>query len=240
VTTLEEEEHSQYYGKTTIEGADGERTEKFLAESSDVSLEPLAAPNVPLDTPNISLDPTKVPLDTPNVPAAPGVPAEPLVKEKHLTFQENQKGISFDTLFGPYLKGAKEIIITDPYIRLYYQIRNFMEFLETVVKNKASDEEVSVHLTTAEDEFKGHQQREHFEKIRDSAGSAGVVFTWTFVSSNSLHARHILTDQGWKISLDRGLDIFQPYEMKDAFTLANRLQQFRPCKAFEVTFIKQG
>ena len=28
--------------------------------------------------------------------------------------------------------------------------------------------------------------------------------------------------------LDRGLDIFQQYEMNDAFTFANRLQQFRP------------
>jgi hypothetical protein len=49
---------------------------------------------------------------------------------------------------------------------------------------------------------------------------------------------HIVTDHGWKISLDRGLDIFQHYEMNDAFTFANRLQQYRPCKAFEVTFIK--
>ncbi len=28
--------------------------------------------------------------------------------EQHLTFQENQKGISFDTLFGPYLQGGKQ------------------------------------------------------------------------------------------------------------------------------------
>ncbi|MCA9423112.1 MAG: hypothetical protein KC592_18985, partial [Nitrospira sp.] len=44
----------------------------------------------------------------------------------------------------------------------------------------------------------------------------------------------------WKISLDRGLDIFQRYELNDAFTFSNRLQQYRPCKAFEVTFIKTG
>ncbi len=56
--------------------------------------------------------------------------------------------------------------------------------------------------------------------------------------TGTIHARHIVTDHGWKISLDRGLDIFQHYEMNDAFTFANRLQQYRPCKAFEVTFIK--
>lgn len=164
---------------------------------------------------------------------------ESVLKEQHLTFQENQKGLSYETLFGPYLKGATAITVTDPYIRMFYQIRNFMEFLETVVKHKASDEEVTVHLVTTEDEFKGEQQNENFEKIKESACSVGVNFSWEFDNSGTIHARHIMSDNGWKISLDRGLDIFQHYEMNDAFTFANRLQQYRPCKAFEVTFIKQ-
>lgn len=166
------------------------------------------------------------------------LPVDPELKEKHLTFQENQKGISFDTLFGLYIKGATKITVTDPYIRLFYQIRNFMEFLETVVKHKAPDEEVAIHLVTTEDEFKREQQRENFENMKESASAVGVNFTWEFDSTGTIHARHIVTDHGWKISLDRGLDIFQHYEMNDAFTFANRLQQYRPCKAFEVTFIK--
>lgn len=175
---------------------------------------------------------------TPPVPSEPPAPAEPVLKEKHLTFQENQKGLSFDTLLGPYLKGAIAITVTDPYIRLFYQMRNFMEFLETVVKHKTPDEEVSVHLVTTEDEFKGEQQKENFEKMKKSANAVGVNFTWEFDGTRTIHARHIVTNHGWKISLDRGLDIFQHYEMNDAFTFANRLQQYRPCKAFEVTFIK--
>jgi len=175
---------------------------------------------------------------SPQGPSEPLAPAEPALKEKHLTFQENQKGLSFDTLLGPYLKGATAITATDPYIRLFYQMRNFMEFLETVVKHKAPDEEVSVHLVTTEDEFKGEQQKENFEKMKESASAVGVNFTWEFDGTGTIHARHIVTDHGWKISLDRGLDIFQHYEMNDAFTFANRLQQYRPCKAFEVTFIK--
>ncbi|WP_035236105.1 BREX system Lon protease-like protein BrxL [Desulfobacter vibrioformis] len=162
----------------------------------------------------------------------------PSLKEKHLTFQENQKGISFDTLFGPYLKGATQITVTDPYIRLFYQMRNFMEFLETVVKHKALDEEVSVNLVTTEDEFKGEQQKENLEKMKESAGSVGINLSWEFDGTGTIHARHILTDHGWKISLDRGLDIFQHYEMNDTFIFTNRLQQFRPCKAFEVTCIR--
>jgi ATP-dependent Lon protease len=50
--------------------------------------------------------------------------------------------------------------------------------------------------------------------------------------------RHIVGDTGWKVSRDRGLDIFQKFEMNDAFNLANRLQGFRQVKAFEVTYLK--
>lgn len=167
-----------------------------------------------------------------------GLASEVVLKEKHLTFQENQKGISFDDLFGQYLRSTTNITITDPYIRLFYQIRNFMEFLETVVKHKAQDEEITVHLVTMEDEFKGEQQKETFEKIKESSSAVGINFTWEFDDTGTIHARNIITNHGWKIALDRGLDIFQHYEMNDAFTFANRLQQYRPCKAFEVTFIK--
>jgi ATP-dependent Lon protease len=175
---------------------------------------------------------------SPTEPYEPLAPAGSVLKEKHLIFQENQKGLSYDMLFGPYLKGATQISVTDPYIRLFYQVRNFMEFLETLVKHKAPEEELSVHLVTTEDEFKGEQQKESFEKIKESAGSVGVNFTWEFDGTGTIHARHIVTDHGWKISLDRGLDIFQHYEMNDALNFANRLQQYRPCKAFEMTFIK--
>ena len=178
------------------------------------------------------------PVHTTSASAESLAPVKPVLKEKHLIFQENQKGISFDSLLGPYLGGATAITITDPYIRLFYQTRNFMEFLETVVKHKAPDEEVTVHLVTTEDELKGEQQKENFEKMKESAGAVGVSFTWEFDGTGTIHARHIVTDHGWKISLDRGLDIFQHYGMNDAFTFANRLQQYRPCKAFEVTFIR--
>jgi len=160
------------------------------------------------------------------------------IKGQHLTFQENQRGVSYDTLFGHYLSGAGRIVVTDPYIRLFYQVRNFMEFLETVLKYKPIEDEVAVHLITTEDDFKGEQQKENFEKIKESCDTAGIAFTWEFDGTGTIQARHIETDNGWKILLDRGLDIFQHYAMNDAFTFNNRLQQFRPCKAFDVTFLK--
>lgn len=159
-------------------------------------------------------------------------------EEKHVTYQENQRGISYDMLFGPYLKGASRITITDPYIRLFYQIRNLMELLETIVKYKPEEEEVAVHLITSQDDFRSDQQQENLEKIKESCTSVGIQFTWEFDQGDGIHARHIVTDHGWKILLDRGLDIFQRYEMNEALAFANRLQQYRPCKAFEVTYLR--
>jgi ATP-dependent Lon protease len=159
------------------------------------------------------------------------------LKEQHLTFQENQKGICFDALFGPYLKDTKKIEITDPYIRLFYQARNLMELLETIAKFKPDDKEVEVHLITIEDEFKSPQQQEWFSKIQENCQVTGIQFTWEFVDDGSIHGRQIITDHGWKIVMDRGLDVFQPYDMNDSLSISNRLQQYRPCKAFYVTFL---
>jgi ATP-dependent Lon protease len=168
---------------------------------------------------------------------APPAP-EPALREQHLTWQENQRGLTFDNLFGPYLKDARQITITDPYIRMYHQLRNLMELMETLAKIKPVEDEVAVHLITGEDDFKGVQQKEQLQQIADACLAIGIRFTWEFNASGTIHARHIVTDHGWKILLDRGLDVFQRYEMNNSFEFANRMQQYRQCKAFEVTFIR--
>lgn len=160
------------------------------------------------------------------------------LKEHHVTYAENQRGVSYDKLFGPYLKGAKHITITDPYIRMFYQAKNLMELLETIVKLKEEGEEVVVSLVTVEDESKGEAQRDFFEQIQSTMFSVGIKFAYSFDNSGTQHARHIVTDLGWKVSLDRGLDIFQQYDANDAFSLSTRLQTHRAVKAFEVTYIK--
>ena len=170
--------------------------------------------------------------------SAPKQSTQQELKEQHLTFEENQRGVTFDSLLGPYLKGAGKITITDPYIRLFFQARNLMEFLETIARQKADEDEIEVHLITVKDEFKEPQQLDYFKKMQESCSPIGIQFTWEFDETNTIHARHIVTDHGWKILLDRGLDIFQHYEMNDAFAISNKLQRYRTCKAFEATFIK--
>ena len=175
--------------------------------------------------------------DTPNsVPTPAKSKEEP--KEKHLAFKENQKDVDYSSLFKDYIKDAKSITITDPYIRMFYQIRNLMDFMEVLVRNKSDDSEIDVHLITTLDDYKPEKQEDGLIQVQDAAAAAGINFSWEFDKTNTIHARHVVTDTGWKILLDRGLDIFQQYEMSNAFSLANRLQKFRACKTFEVTYIR--
>lgn len=170
--------------------------------------------------------------------ANPALTPEPTLKELHRVFQENQRGVTFDQLFGPYLVGAKRIIVTDPYLRTFYQQRNLMELLETISRFARPDDEVAVHVVTVEDEFNGERQTENFQKMSDACTSIGIQFSWAFDTTGTKHDRDITTDHGWKIVLSRGLDVFQRCELNDAFSFANRMQQHRQCKEFNVTFVR--
>lgn len=212
VVTLEELEYPKYFNQQVI----GE-------EGSLPGLEPETIDTVVTPQVSASTEP---------------VVEEPVLKEGHFTISENQRGVSYDELIGPYLKDAKHITITDPYIRKFFQARNLMELMETIVREKAPEEEVVVSLITVEDDFMGEQQRDFLSQIQNEMFSVGIKFEYSFDNSGTQHARHIVTDTGWKISLDRGLDIFQHYDMNDSFQLANRNQKYRSCKAFEITYIK--
>jgi hypothetical protein len=63
-------------------------------------------------------------------------------------------------------------------------------------------------------------------------------FTWEYGTTGTKHDRDITTDHGWKIVLSRGLDVYQRFEPNDAFSFANRMQQHRQCKEFNLTYVK--
>ena len=210
VTTLEEDEYPHYYHKTIDSGVDEQVSSDKTNEVAKVQKSIVGKED-----------------------------SENEAKEQHLSFKENQKGVSFDSLFSAYIKGANEITITDPYIRIFFQAKNLMEFVETIVASKSVEDSVKLHLVTIKDDRTPENQLDFFEQIQLSVATAGVNFTWEFDETETIHARSIVTDTGWKISLDRGLDIYQQYAMNDVFSLANRLQEYRGCKGFEITYIKQ-
>ncbi|WP_324742283.1 BREX system Lon protease-like protein BrxL [Pseudomonas veronii] len=219
VRTLEEDEYPNQYHRR---GA----TEVSTADLPQVGTDPL---------PLIEAAPAmQGPASRPSNP----VPMEPVLKEQHLVFHENQRGLSFDKLFSPYLVGAKRIIITDPYLRMFHQLRNLMELMETISKLQGPEDEVVVHVVTVEDDSNGDRQTESLQKIADACAGVGIQFSWAYDTSGTKHDRDITTDMGWKIVLGRGLDVFQRFELNDAFSFANRLQQHRQCKEFSVTFVR--
>ncbi len=166
-------------------------------------------------------------------------PKKPKLEEGHHVFAENRKGISFDSLFGSYTDGAQRIVVTDPYIRKPYQIRTMMEFVEMIIRRKPPEDQVSIHLVTGPHDGDIQKQRELLESITEACIGSGVNFTWAFDTSGTAHARDIVTDTGWKIVLDRGLDIFQAPLRREGFSLGDRLQEHRMAKGFYVTYVRQ-
>lgn len=147
--------------------------------------------------------------------------------------RDNQTGISYDLLFGAYLVGATEITVTDPYIRLPFQMRNFMEFLRLVVEKKAEDEEVRIHLKTFNTEEHMENGINSFQEMADSLEPLGLLFTWEF--DPNLHDRTIELNNGWKIILGRGLDIFQ--KTSGRYDIAEYCQEKRLCRECEVVIV---
>ncbi len=158
-------------------------------------------------------------------------------REGCITVSENQTGIDYEKLFAKHLKGAKEILIVDPFIRKFHQARNMMDLLSVVLKNKAREDEVVVKLRTAKDEIDHAAQEKYLEQIAEAYAPEGLTFTWEYL--DNLHDRWIDTDTGWHIIMGRGLDIFQQFDGRNAFSIQNVVPSRRQCKAFSVTYVKQ-
>ena len=158
-------------------------------------------------------------------------------REGCMTVSENQTGIDYEKLFAKHLKGAKEILIVDPFIRKFHQARNMMDLLSVVLKNKAREDEVVVKLRTAKDEIDHAAQEKYLEQIAEAYAPEGLTFRWEYL--DNLHDRWIDTDTGWHIIMGRGLDIFQQFDGRNAFSIQNVVPSRRQCKAFSVTYVKQ-
>ena len=220
VTTVEEEEYPQFYHlKPALDPKELEQSEVTVDGS-------------PAATGTADLGGSDTPASTETVAA------EPALEEGHHVFTENRKGISYDRLFGPYISGASKIVVTDPYVRFFYQIRNMMEFVEMVIRRKSPEDQVSVHLATGSNDGNVIKQRELLDSIADACVGSSVEFTWAFDDTGTVHARDIVTDTGWKIVLDRGLDIFQAPIKKSGFSLGERLQEHRIIKGFYITYVR--
>lgn len=159
------------------------------------------------------------------------------LRERHLVVPENTKGWSYRRLFAAYLEGARRIEIRDPYVRYFFQVRNLMEFLQMVHDLVPEGDEAAVHLYTHMDADTCEKQEEFLNQIAANFAGSPVTFTWEIEASPNFHARSITTDTGWKISIDRGLDLFQKFE-GGPFSVEQQIQDARMMRGAEINYIR--
>jgi len=152
-------------------------------------------------------------------------------EEGTIEIAEGQRGISYEKLFLPYLKGAKAIKICDPYVRLQYQIYNLMSFCEIL---EPTEGVLRLELVTGSDSYQEAEQKEKLDRLKEGLQQDQIQLDYSM--DDSLHDRWIEIDTGWHVVLGRGLDIFQKPE--DKFTLGFLDQTKRSCKATRIVYTR--
>lgn len=210
VLTPEEILYPTFAGPRVRHAPDGESVSSDQGNMSDANeLSPTHTPNATADGPQ------------------PG----------HLVIPENTKGWSYGRLFAKHLKGATQITISDPYVRMFHQAKNLMELLQMIHDLVEEGDEVAVNLVTQSDPVTCVKQEENLSQIAATFTGSKVAFTWEFDHSPYFHARSIVTDTGWKITIDRGLDFFQKYQ-SGPFSLEQSMQEARLTRGAEISYLR--
>lgn len=162
-----------------------------LAPESEEPVAPTVTPVAPAES---------VPIEAPQ----PETAQSPL-EERHFTIMYGDVGHSYETIVGPYLAGAKSLIIEDPYIRLQHQIQNFVRFCEMVVRS-ATVRKITL-ITGYDDNTQVADIAEKLDELKQSLLELDVELE---VKLNpNMHDREIRIDNGWVVKIGRGLDFFQ-------------------------------
>ena len=155
---------------------------------------------------------------------------------KSLDIRHGDTGYSYDNLFAEYLDGAKDIELQEPYLSNIYQLQNLTRFAEMIVKLGTCKK---FSLTTKICESIEDTQRLQIalEQLKAALADMGVEFEYTF--SDLIHARFIQSNNGWNISLDRGLHIYQaPAQPKNYFLMGSYDLELRPCKETKIIYTR--
>lgn len=219
VATLEESQYPQLY----------RWDEHAVPEGEHGAGAPVGLPPTPARTPSTAAV---------DVPAAPGEPVPPSLAEGHRDFIAGQRGVSYENLLLPYLRGASTITITDPYIRMPHQGRNLADLLSLLATVKEDADEIDVVLVTTEEHQVDFKQRQllMLKSIKDASDATGVRLGVRL--DDSIHDRRVETDHGWRIDLGKGLDMWQR-PSDNPFDFGRSRQEFRLISsAFTVHFVR--
>lgn len=169
------------------------------------------SPHAAADKPVAAVKPQPVPV-APSVAPATSVSVEPVqhasvsaLQEQHFTILYGDTGHSYESILAPYLAGAKEVIVEEPYVRMVHQIQNFVRFCEAVVK-QATVKRIRL-ITSYDDNIQMMEVQNKLAELQQSLLELDIVLD---VALNpNLHDREIRIDNGWVIKIGRGLDFYQ-------------------------------
>ena len=191
------------------ESKDAAATQQPLRRQLNEKLAPERDVNTEAKHEPPALMPAPAPINASTIESTPSV-ASPIVLsseliERHFTIMYGDIGFSYESIMGPYLQGAKSVVIEDPYIRLQHQIQNFVRFCETVLQ--ATTIKKICLITGYDDKTQLAEIAEKMEELKQSLLDLDVELE---VKLNpNIHDREIRVDNGWTIKIGRGLDFYQ-------------------------------
>jgi ATP-dependent Lon protease len=161
-------------------------------------------------TPEVPKQPVEQPaaaMETPSVEAKPLQPEPDGVelKEQHFTVLYGDTGYSYESIVGPYLRGASSVIVEDPYVRIYHQTQNFVRFCEMVLK--ANTIKKIKLITSFDDKTQLSETSERLDELKQSLLELDVELDIEL--NPNMHDREIRIDNGWIVKIGRGLDFYQ-------------------------------
>ena len=193
------EEVTVYCSESRSAGATLEPMRRRL--SKEAPAESMRTLNLPERGPEVDalVEPAPISADV----SEPAVPKA--LEEQHFTVMYGDTGHTYDTIIGPYLEGAKSVLVEDPYIRATHQVNNFVRFCETAIK-QPTIREIKL-VTSYDDRTDVADLAEKLEALKQSLLELDVVLDIKI--NQNLHDREIRLDNGWVVKIGRGLDFYQ-------------------------------
>ena len=210
----------------------------------EAGVEVLTEPAKPVSAPEPAI---------PSPSAAPSQPSEPSVaepvedegpKEKTVDVQYGDTGYGYDDLFTEYLKGAKIVMLEEPYLSHGYQMTDLVRFVELLVK--IGDCQVFRLVTkpgeTSEESNMISKSLQRLRETLDDKEDCNMKFEYEF-DENS-HDRFIRTSNNWDITLGRGLHFYQNMnpnkDERNYYQMGTYDLSLRPCLKARFTFVKRS
>jgi ATP-dependent Lon protease len=119
-------------------------------------------------------------------------------------------GYIYERIFRPYIDGAEQIVVEDPYIRKPYQVDNFARFCALAVRLGAA-KAITLKTGTAFGEDLDEADS-RLETLRRDLKTRGIELKFT--RTEKLHDREVQFSNGWIVKVGRRLDIYYPPESR--------------------------